>query len=99
MASRGEIIRAEIDGIVRELNLLANVEGDLNPQQARLFIVLQARETRLGAELAAEIAAQGDSSHFVGCFFLTPIIHQFTFCVEIFGNTSHHLILSVNVFP
>ncbi len=57
----------QLDAVVLELNLLANVEGELNPKQARLFTVLQAREVGLRAQLAA----QGNSSHAVGYFFLT----------------------------
>ncbi len=78
MATRAEIIRADIDGIVRELNLLDDIETELNPRQARRLDTLRARETGLRAELVAEIAAQGNSSHSVGCFFLTPCFHQFT---------------------
>jgi hypothetical protein len=57
----------QLDAVVLELNALANVEGELNPRQTRLFTVLQAREVGLRAQLAA----QGKLSHAVGCFFLT----------------------------
>jgi hypothetical protein len=49
------------------IDSLANVEGELNPKQTRLFTVLQAREVGLRAQLAAK----GNSSHAVGYFFLT----------------------------
>ena len=60
MATRTEVLRVNIDEIVQELNLLDN-EAELNPQQARRYVTLQTRETGLRAELAAEIATQGNS--------------------------------------
>ena len=82
MVTRAEIIRAEINEVVRELNVLDNVEGELDPRQARRRETFRAREVGLRAELVAEIAAQGNSSHSVGYFFLIllnifALIHSF----------------------
>lgn len=55
-------VREELGAVVLEINLLSNVEGELDPRQARRFSTLQAREAGLRAELVATLTAQCKSS-------------------------------------